>query len=62
MATSCEAAAGTEVVTISSADPLDYAAQIMAERRLTHLIVIDSATGHPAGVLSSLDIAAAYGS
>jgi CBS domain-containing protein len=55
-------AATTEIVTVSSADRLDDAARIMVEQKLTHLIVIDPASGHPAGVLSTLDIAAAYGS
>jgi len=32
----------------------------MASHQLTHLMVIDPATGHPTGVLSSLDVAAAY--
>ena len=58
--TAGQAAAGREIVTISSAEPLDYAAQIMASHQLTHLMVIDPTTGHPTGVLSSLDVAAAY--
>jgi CBS domain-containing protein len=58
--TAGQAAAGKEIVTVSSADWLDCAARIMAERKVTHLIVIDPATGHPAGILSSLDVAAAY--
>jgi predicted transcriptional regulator len=60
--TAGEAAAGREIVTISSAEQLDHAAWIMAKHQLTHLMVIDPATGHPTGVLSSLDVAAAYGS
>jgi CBS domain-containing protein len=55
-------AAGTDIVTVSASDSLDYAAQIMAENKVTHLIVVDPATGHPAGILSSLDVAAVYGS
>jgi CBS domain-containing protein len=47
-------------VTVSSADSLQAAAQMMAEHKVAHLIVIDPATGHPAGVLSSPDVAAAY--
>jgi CBS domain-containing protein len=58
--TAGQAAAGKEIVTVSSADWLDCAAGIMVERRVEHLIVIDPATGHPAGILSSLDVAAAY--
>jgi CBS domain-containing protein len=53
-------AAATEVVTISASEPLDYAAQLMAEHGLNHLIVVDPASGHPSGILSTLDIAAAY--
>lgn len=54
-------AATVDIVTVSSSEHLDFAAQIMSKNKLTHLIVIDPATGHPAGILSTLDIAAAYG-
>jgi len=53
-------AAATEVVTVSSSERLDAAAQLMAEHSIDHLVVVDAATGHPAGILSGLDIAAAY--
>lgn len=53
-------AASTEVVTVGANDSLDHAAQVMLEHRLTHLIVVDPASGHPCGVLSALDIASAY--
>jgi hypothetical protein len=33
----------------------------MTHHCLTHLVVVDPASGHPEGVLASLDIAAAYG-
>jgi CBS domain-containing protein len=59
--TAGETVAGTEIVTVSADERLDYAAQIMAEHRLEHLMVVDAVTGHATGVLSSLDIAAAYG-
>jgi CBS domain-containing protein len=58
--TAGEAAAGKEIVTVSSSERLDCAARLMAEHKVAHLIVIDAATGHPAGVRSSLDVAAAY--
>lgn len=58
--TAGEAATG-EVVTISSTDTLDYAAQLMARDHLGHLIVVDPSSGHPEGVLSSLDVATVYG-
>ena len=55
-----QTAAGKEIVTVSSADGLAYAARLMAERNVEHVIVIDPATGYPAGILSSLDVAAVY--
>jgi CBS domain-containing protein len=53
--------AATEVLTISSSEGLDHAAQLMAEHDLSHLIVIDPASGYPTGVLSTLDVIAVYG-
>jgi len=53
-------AAATAVVTVSAADPLEHAASVMVEHRVSHLIVIDPGSGHPAGIVSSLDIVAAY--
>jgi hypothetical protein len=32
----------------------------MVEHALSHLIVIDAATGHPSGILSTLDVVAVY--
>jgi CBS domain-containing protein len=58
--TAGEAAEGNEIVTVLSSERLDCAAQTMVKHQVAHLIVIDPTTGHPAGVLSSLDIAAAY--
>ena len=54
-------AAATEVVVISSDDSLYRAAQLMVEHALCHLVVVDPATGHPAGIISTLDVAAVYG-
>jgi CBS domain-containing protein len=51
----------TELVTVSSDDRLDHAAQLMVEHDVTHLIVLDPASGQPVGVLSTLDLAAVYG-
>jgi CBS domain-containing protein len=51
----------TEVLTVSAGERLDHAAQLMAEHQLSHLIVTDAASGVPSGVLSTLDIASAYG-
>lgn len=49
------------VLTVTADQSLGSAAQIMADNGVTHLVVIDPATGHPAGILSSLDVVAAYG-
>lgn len=53
--------ASNEVVTVSTDDRLDYAARLMSEHRVAHLVVLDRATGRPVGILSVLDLAAAYG-
>lgn len=50
-------AAVTPLVMVRSDDSLDRAAQLMAENGTSHLAVTDPATGRPAGVISSLDIA-----
>jgi CBS domain-containing protein len=53
-------AAATHPVTVSADDSLHRAARLMSEQRVSHLIVVDAAGGYPVGVLSTLDIAAAY--
>jgi CBS domain-containing protein len=51
--------AGTEPLTIAGDEKLARAAQLMAEHGVSHLIVVASGTGHPVGVLSTLDMAEA---
>lgn len=51
--------AATAVLAVRPEDTLLRAGQLMTEHALTHLVVIDSETGRPRGVLSTLDIAAA---
>jgi CBS domain-containing protein len=51
--------AGTEVLTIAPAAPLAEAARLMAEHQVGHLVVLDPGTGHPIGVVSTLDVARA---
>ena len=46
----------TPLLTIRTDDRLADAAQRMTETGVSHLAVIDAATGRPAGVLSTLDI------
>jgi CBS domain-containing protein len=53
-------AAATEPLSVSSDERLDRAAQLMAEHGVSHLVVLDAADGHPIGMLSTLDLAAAY--
>ena len=50
--------AGTPVVTVSPAETLERAAQLMTEHNTAHLIVVDPSEQRPLGVLSTLDIAA----
>jgi CBS domain-containing protein len=49
-------AAVTPLVTARSDDPLEYAAQLMAENGVSHLAIVDG-RGNPVGVLSTLDLA-----
>jgi CBS domain-containing protein len=53
-------AAATEPVSVSARESLHRAAQLMAEHSVAHLVVLDAASGYPVGVLSTLDVAAAY--
>jgi CBS domain-containing protein len=45
------------LLTIAGDEPLDRAARMLAEHGVTHLVVLDSATAYPCGVVSALDIA-----
>lgn len=53
-------AAATEPLTVSADERLHRAAQLMVEHGVSHLVVLDAASGHPAGVLSTLDVATVY--
>ena len=53
-------AAATAAVTLAPAVSLKRAAQLMAENETTHLIVAESLGGRPIGVISTLDIVAAF--
>ena len=52
--------AATQPRAVSADESLGRAAQLMSQHALTHLVVIDATGGYPVGVLSALDIAAAY--
>jgi CBS domain-containing protein len=47
----------TPLATVDSDDHLERAAQLMAEKSMSHLAVLDPVTRRPVGVLSTLDIA-----
>ena len=51
--------AAQPVVTIASSEALSHAAQLMVDRDVSHLIVIESRSARPIGVLSTLDVARA---
>ncbi len=53
-------AAATEPLAVSARESLHRAAQLMAEHGVAHLVVLDAASGYPVGVLSTLDVAAAF--
>ena len=44
-------------MTVNPADTLHHAAQLMAEHQTAHAVVVDSVTGEPVGILSTLDVA-----
>jgi CBS domain containing-hemolysin-like protein len=51
--------AGTPVVTVRDTDTLDHAAELMKTNGVTHLAVLSDRFQHPAGILSTLDVARA---
>jgi signal-transduction protein with cAMP-binding, CBS, and nucleotidyltransferase domain len=50
----------SDAVTIPCHRSLRMAAQLMAGHGAAHLIVLDDASGHPVGVLSTIDVLDAY--
>jgi CBS domain-containing protein len=58
--TARQVAAG-EAVTISADERLDRAAQVMSEHAVAHLVVVDPEAHYPVGIISTLDVASAYG-
>jgi len=49
--------ASTDVVTVSSGDPLSRATELMIEHGTEH-VVVDDASGRPVGIVSTRDLAA----
>ena len=52
--------ASSELTTVTNNDALSHAAHLMVEHATDHLLVVDDTNGHALGVISGLDIAAAY--
>lgn len=52
--------AGTDAATVLASDRIDDAARRMVERGVSHLVVLHETGGYPVGILSTLDVAAAY--
>ena len=53
--------AATEGKTISADDLLERAAQVISEHAVSHLVVLDPSGGYPVGIISTLDVASAFG-
>jgi CBS domain-containing protein len=51
--------AATEFLTLTPAESLTRAAQMLAEHDISHLVVVDGASDRALGVLSTLDVARA---
>ncbi len=51
--------AATPALTVTTADALDWAMQLMVEHEVTHLIAIERHSKRPVGVISTLDVARA---
>ena len=51
--------AETPVLSVSSANELDAVAELMVERGVSHVVVVERHTKRPLGVLSTLDVARA---
>ena len=57
---SARESAGDGPHTVSADAPVQTAARLMSEHGVSHLLVVGSATGYPAGVISTLDVASVY--
>ncbi|HET9720975.1 MAG TPA: CBS domain-containing protein [Solirubrobacteraceae bacterium] len=49
-----------DVLILSAEERLADAARKFVERGMSHAVVLDARTAHPVGILSTLDVAAAY--
>jgi CBS domain-containing protein len=53
--------AASEAVTIGPREPLRRAAEVMSERGLSHVLVVEPGSDRPLGILSTLDVAGVVG-
>lgn len=53
--------ADTELLTVAADESLERATQLMVEHDVSHLVVVQRGSGHPVGVLSTLDLAGVLG-
>ena len=51
-----------EPPTVSSGASVRTAARLMSQHHVSHLVVVEGASGYPAGVVSTLDVASVYAS
>jgi CBS domain-containing protein len=52
--------ATSEPITVSSDASVQDAARLMSSQGVSHLVVVEGASGYPAGVISTLDVASIY--
>jgi CBS domain-containing protein len=52
--------AGPDAYSISAGESVHKAAALMVEHRVSHLVVVHEAAGYPIGIISTIDVAAAY--
>lgn len=53
--------ASSPLVTSGPDEPLGTAVALMAEHAVSHVVVVDQATDHPVGIVSTLDVASLVG-
>jgi CBS domain-containing protein len=52
--------ATSEPITVSADASVQDAARLMSNHGVSHLVVVEGASGYPAGVISTLDVASVY--
>jgi len=60
-AASAGGSASRDVVMVAPDDPLEWVAERMVEHRTSHAVVVARESGHPVGMISTLDLAGVVG-